>query len=56
MPKSVFTPVTHYGVSDLHSSGSLKQGCTNYGCQVMWVTKFCMVVPNIPGSSAQNFI
>lgn len=56
MLKLLFTPVTHYSVSDFHSSGSLQQVCTNYGWQVMWVTKFCMVVPNIPGSSVQNFI
>ena len=33
---------------------SLQQGCTNSGCRVTLVTKFCTMVPNICGSSMRN--
>jgi hypothetical protein len=34
----------------------LHQGCTNPRCQVAWVTKFFMVVPNICESSVWNLL
>jgi len=30
--------------------------CTNPGCQVAMVTGFCMLAPNVCGSSVWNFL
>jgi hypothetical protein len=34
---------------------TLVQGCTNPRCQLVWVTQFCGVAPNIGGSLEQIF-
>ena len=39
-----------------HSQIIFLQGCTIVGCQVTVVTKFCMVVPDVCGSSVWNLL
>lgn len=45
---------SHNMMERIHTIHHLNQGCTNIVCQANQATKFCIVAPNICGSSAWN--
>jgi hypothetical protein len=51
-----FSPRTAVFPCHSHSINAPYQGCTNPGRQVAVENKFCMVAPNICGSTVRNFL